>query len=140
MTASAAQPFILSPAGTLPRSAKNIQFAFFCEWKAITDIIRFEASPEDCVATAEKWITDYKEKNPRTNVRGIRPLSDVTGSKERDDGVIIMNDAWSDPSTVPFKAPWFKPQNITEGLVAGDPVLTIWIDTKSGVFYYRFSD
>src|SRR5262249_48720649 len=118
MTAKEAQPFIVEPAGSLPSSARNVQFGFFHEWKAFTDIVRFEETPEDCIATAEKWIADENAKKTGYKWPGIRPLADVLGPTERDDGVIVMNDDWTAPNTDPFRARWFKPQEIKEGVVA----------------------
>jgi hypothetical protein len=145
ITVAVAQQYIndFPPAGDLPESASNVEFAFYGEWVALTELIRFEAPVEDCIATAQRWIEAYNKDNPNRTVQGIRSLPDVVGVTKLGDGPEIPVYGWPDIGTGPLQATWFKPQEIRQGVVAGNigsHQPTIWVDTDNGVFYYRYTD
>ncbi|MEN6449717.1 MAG: hypothetical protein ABFC96_04420 [Thermoguttaceae bacterium] len=117
---------------SFPDSAKNIQFATYRQWVATLDFVRFEAPVSDCCDTARKIIASHNKKNPDRKVLGLRPLDRTN-----------RNQPMAESNTSPLSAPWFDPQTIRKGLVAGEThsdTPSIWIDTQRGVFYYQYTD
>ena len=108
-----------------PKSAKNIQFASYSEWIARTTYVRFEASIEDCIATAEKIITEHKSKDPNF------PVPVLTDT---------LDPEWKRLENPHIDATWFNPTEIRQGKKSEKFRSTIWVDTARGVFYYYDSD
>jgi hypothetical protein len=118
----------------LPDSAKNVQFASYREWVAALDFIRFEAPVEDCCAIAQKIIAQHNTENPDRRVQGLRPLDRTDRNKDQ---------PMLQSTTSPLSVPWFDPQSIRKGFVAGEThshTPSIWIDAERGVFYYQYTD
>ncbi len=118
----------------LPESANNVQYAFYHEWIAALELVRFDASVQDCRAVAEEIVAKHNAENPDRRIPGLRPI-DPTGHDPQQPTFPI--------GTEPLSAPWFNPEMIRTGLVAGEigshtPV--VWIDTERGVLFYYYSD
>lgn len=115
----------------LPDSAKNVQYAFFSQWIALLELVRFEAPEEDCRAVAEAIVAKYNVECPDRKIPGLRSINCVPEPDQPTVGRELLS------------APWFTPQTIRTGLVAGacggrQPM--VWIDTQRGVLYYRRAD
>lgn len=118
----------------LPDFATSVQYAFYAEWIAVLDLVRFEAPVQDCRAVAEEIVARHNTENPDHRIPGLRPI-DATGRNPQQPTFPI--------GTEPLSAPWFNPETIRTGLVAGQigrhtPV--VWIDTERCVLYYYYSD
>jgi hypothetical protein len=118
----------------LPDSAKNVQYAFYAEWIAVLQLVRFEAPVQDCRAVAEEIVAKHNAEHADRPIPGLRRI-DPTGRDSHLPTFPI--------STEPLSAPWFNPETIQSGLVAGQfgsHTPLVWIDTKRGVLYYYYSD
>lgn len=108
-----------------PDSATNIQIASYHEWIAVRVLVRFEAPVDDCLAGAQAIIDHYNAEN-----RELR-MGKLT----------LMKSPPGELGTEPFTAPWFTPQNISEGQeLLPNNAPGIWVDTKRGILYYYQSD
>jgi hypothetical protein len=117
----------------LPDSAKNVQFASYREWVAALDFLRFEAPVADCCIIAKKIVAQHNAENPDRQVKGLRPLDRT----DRNNDPEVMS------TSSPLSVPWFDPQSIQKGFVAGEThsnTPSIWIDAEHGVFYYQYTD
>ena len=113
----------------LPDSAKNVQYAFVSQGIALLELVRFEAPLQDCRAVAEQLVAKYNTLCPDREISGLRQLN--TGPRLSWNGSDLL---W---------APWFTPQTIRSGLVAGEhgnrkPI--VWIDMEQRTFYYLRTD
>jgi hypothetical protein len=121
----------------LPDTARNIQYALFREGlQAEFDLVRFEAPVEDCCATANKIVAEQNAEawDEHCRVPGLRPMA----SADQDPDQPRVD---TPPAGLP--APWFDPQSIRNGLVAGrtsSHTPAIWIDVERGIFYYQYHD
>jgi hypothetical protein len=120
----------------LPDSAKKVQYALYYEWIAVTELVRFEAPVEDCCAIAKQIVDQHNAKQPRGSwqMPGLRPIVPDGQDRDRPTRVSDMPE---------LSAPWFAPDTIRKGLVAGangSHTPAMWIDSERGVFYYQYTD
>jgi hypothetical protein len=118
-----------------PDSAENIEFYHYQEWIAVNVYVRFEATVEDCIATAEEMIRSHNRENRDRKIQDLAPI--VKDDSPANGDIQVM------PSSDPA---WFRPVEIKNGQFAGpaerfaNHCPNIWIDTENGVFYYEYSD
>ena len=55
----------------LPDSAKNVEYAFYAEWIAIVEVVRFEAPVRDCRVVAEEIVAKHNAANPDHRIPGL---------------------------------------------------------------------
>lgn len=114
----------------LPPSAHNLYVSQQGAWLAYHGEVRFHATVEDCVATAQRVHDEYAARQRRSSAppieidseRGIVPPRDGTGHRRK----------W-----------WLNTDFIRKGLYypgggAWNP--QIWVDTERGIFYFRVTD
>jgi hypothetical protein len=108
------------PNWALPPSAHDIQVATYHEWLAGLYFFRVEGTVPECVQFAEATLA----RNCRSDGEAsrLRSLEGVTG--------LIYDPA-------PLKTPWFRPQDIVNGLVGGGEYPTVWVDLDRGIVYFQ---
>ncbi|HEY8904310.1 MAG TPA: hypothetical protein VIM48_11405 [Chthoniobacterales bacterium] len=113
----------------LPKSARNIRYAEYDDWQVLDRYVRFEASPQDCIAEAEAILSDAEKAGSRVPEadRQFRAATTVPA-----------------PSAQYFKdLSWFDVGRMSQSPecleIGGDNDLEphIWINQKHGVFYYH---
>lgn len=106
-----------------PDSARQIHYGIYADWAAQEYLIRFDAPPEDCVATIAKamaWHSGPKRPATTQPFRGALPEC-----------------IWLSPVR------WFEGASIQRGVYAGEDsshTPQIWVDLENGRFFYSTRD
>jgi hypothetical protein len=118
------QQYIALP---FPKSAHDVRYAHYRDWQAVLELVRFKAPLEDCIAFANEVIHSHKSKG----------LRDIDPTRMDNPQLLLPNDVR------PLSAPWFSPQVIRKGFVAGESeshTPRIWIDAERAEVYYMYTD
>ncbi len=110
-----------------PTDATNVQFAQYRDRQAVIELVRFRAPLEDCVAFAQAVVQNQ-------GGRGLKEISNGT------DAARVLLPV---PITDPVSAPWFSPQDIRKGFIAGEVgshMARVWIDAENEEVYYNYTD
>jgi hypothetical protein len=113
----------------LPKSAHDIQYAAYADWQILDCYVRFEASPQDCLAEAKALLAQDEKTGSRIpeSDRTFRPAVTVPSPSSR----YFKDLSWFDIGQL-----LEKPRCLEIG---GDNDIEphIWIDQDRGVFYYH---
>lgn len=122
-------PYLICPID-LPPSAHNLYVSEQGAWLAHHCEVRFDATVEDCIATADRVKVRFADEFDRElqepfridRERGVVPPSDLVVSRRK----------W-----------WLTTNSIRNGLYypgGGSSEPEVWVDTDRGVFYFRVTD
>lgn len=113
----------------LPKSAHNIQYAAYADWQILDCYVRFEATPQDCLAEAKAILAQDEKTGSRIpeSDRKFRPATSVPSYSTQ----YFKDLSWFDMGRLP------QDRQILE--IGGDNDIEphIWIDQDRGVLYYH---
>jgi len=113
----------------LPKSAHDIQYAAYADWQILDCYVRFEASPEDCIAEAKALLAQDEKTGPQIPELDRKFRAATSGPSYSTQ--YFKDLSWFDMGRLP------QDRQVLE--IGGDNDLEphIWIDQDRGVFYYH---
>ena len=114
----------------LPESANNVQYAFYHEWIAALELVRFDASVQDCRAVAEEIVAKHNAENPDRRILLVCDQSTLRDMIRSSQPFRSARSRCQHPGSIRkrFERGWWQGRSEATRRL-------FWIDTERGVLF-----